>query len=99
MYSWLGYAKIVKVLLKHGADVHALNNLKRTPLHCNAENGRVDVANLLLSYKAGCDYIYMYIYDCISVYLLYIYDCISVFVLLNMSSVWLCMYLYLVVCT
>jgi len=48
-----GYAKICMLLLQHGSDVNALNNLQRTALHCNAENGRVDVANLLLSYKAG----------------------------------------------
>jgi hypothetical protein len=69
--SWLGYAKIVQVLLKHGADVHALNNLMRTPLHCNAENGRVDVANLLLSYKAGCDYMYVCIYLTVFLYSCY----------------------------
>lgn len=48
-----GFGKISEFLIQSGADVHALNVLKRTPLHCAAELGRVDLGLLLL--RNGAD--------------------------------------------
>ena len=43
-----GHVDVAKVLLRNGADVNAVQVVKRTALHLASENGHVDVAKLLI---------------------------------------------------
>ena len=44
----IGYCKIVKVLIRNGADVNAGDKIEFTPLHSAAFCGHADVAKVLL---------------------------------------------------
>jgi Ankyrin repeats (3 copies)/Ankyrin repeat len=46
---------IVRLLLRHGADVHCSANNGWTPLHIAASNGRADVVEWLLDYNADVE--------------------------------------------
>ena len=48
-----GQAAMVRLLLKHGADVHKAANGNRTPIHVAACGGHTEVARLLLA--SGAD--------------------------------------------
>ena len=48
-----GQAALVRLLLKHGADVHKAANGNRTPIHVAACGGHTEVARLLLA--SGAD--------------------------------------------
>jgi ankyrin repeat protein len=43
------------VLLEHGANVGAVDNEGRTPLHAAAEGGKVKVVRVLLEHGANVD--------------------------------------------
>lgn len=58
-----GYALITQELVRHGADVEALNILQRTPLHCAAMSGRTDVGKILLLAGAKSDVLDMHHWD------------------------------------
>ena len=47
--SYWGLSHTTSILVKQGADVHAVDAQNRTPLVCAAMNGQVDVARVLLS--------------------------------------------------
>jgi hypothetical protein len=49
----LGHVAVAKLLLEHGADIHARDNANWTPLHWAAYKGHFDVARLLL--ERGAD--------------------------------------------
>jgi len=52
--SYKGFAEIVEVLAKHGADVNAISTAEQNrPLHRAIEQGHADVADVLL--RAGAD--------------------------------------------
>src|SRR5215471_13509760 len=52
--SYKGFPEIVKVLVKHGADVNALSTAEHNrPLHRAIEQGHADVVDVLLS--SGAD--------------------------------------------
>ena len=46
--SYWGLSHTTSILVKQGADVHAVDAQKRTPLVCAAMNRQVDVARVLL---------------------------------------------------
>ena len=46
--SYWGLSHTTSILVKQGADVHAVDAQKRTPLVCAAMNGQIDVARVLL---------------------------------------------------
>ena len=46
--SYWGSSHTTSILVKQGADVHAVDAQKRTPLVCAAMNGQIDVARVLL---------------------------------------------------
>ena len=50
-----GHTDCVEELLKHGAEVDAITNLKQTPLHLAAVRGTVETARLLLDAGADLD--------------------------------------------
>ncbi len=50
-----GYANIVRVLLKHGAEVNALINNVATPLYIAAQEGHADVVKTLLEYGVNTE--------------------------------------------
>ncbi|RDD34218.1 ankyrin repeat protein [Wolbachia endosymbiont of Cylisticus convexus] len=50
--AWEGNLEVVKLLLKHGADVHAENFERKTPLHFAAWEGGLKVVKLLLKHRA-----------------------------------------------
>ncbi|MFC1604708.1 ankyrin repeat domain-containing protein [Planctomycetota bacterium] len=43
-----GHKDVAEILLSHGAQPYALDNLRYTPLHCSAEHGHKDMASLLI---------------------------------------------------
>ncbi len=47
-----GRIGIVKLLLEHGADVHALNGEGQTPYQLSLQKGYREIANLLLEHGA-----------------------------------------------
>lgn len=50
-----GHQDIVEELLKQGADVNMLDDLKRTPLHAAVASGKTDVAGFLIEQGATID--------------------------------------------
>ena len=48
-----GYIEIVKLLIKHGADVNGRSYLENSPLHISAMYGRPEVAIFLLENGAN----------------------------------------------
>ncbi|RYH31854.1 ankyrin repeat domain-containing protein, partial [archaeon] len=51
-HIYFAYTNVIKILfLRLRIDINACNILQRTPLHCTAVSGRVDIALLLL--RAG----------------------------------------------
>ena len=50
--SHLGHAEIVRVLLRHGADIEARNNADRSPLDCAALAGHVGLVQVFLEHGA-----------------------------------------------
>ena len=51
--SYHGHAKVVKYLLKSGAQVDAETKDQYTALHIAAKEGQEEVANILLEHGAG----------------------------------------------
>jgi ankyrin repeat protein len=45
-------AKLVQILLDHGADINALDAHRNTPLYCAAERGHLDYVRVLLEHGA-----------------------------------------------
>ena len=50
-----GHGRIIKMLLRKGADVNAANSDGNTPLHLAAANGRKAIVKFLVSNKADAD--------------------------------------------
>lgn len=50
--TW-GHIQVLNMLLDHGADVHALDDLENTPLHYAALKGHKAMASILLKRGAG----------------------------------------------
>ena len=46
---------VVKLLLEHGADMHARDEDNATPLHLACSRGRLDIARVLLEYDAKAE--------------------------------------------
>ena len=47
--------KIIRLLLEHGADVHAEDSIKCTALHYAANMGNVDIVSTLLQFDANAN--------------------------------------------
>jgi ankyrin repeat protein len=52
LLHWHSDAKLVQILLDHGADINALNAHHETPLYKAAEKGRLEVVRVLLEHGA-----------------------------------------------
>ncbi|WP_353279890.1 ankyrin repeat domain-containing protein [Wolbachia endosymbiont (group A) of Ennomos erosarius] len=60
VYTQNGYKKTVEALIKAGANVNAVDQCKRTPLHHAALNGCVDTVEVLLKEGAKVDSVDQY---------------------------------------
>ncbi|KAI9436575.1 hypothetical protein H4582DRAFT_1961708 [Lactarius indigo] len=47
------YPGVVKLILEHGADLGAKNNIGETPLQVALERGKSEIARILSEFRSG----------------------------------------------